>query len=519
MKSRTTAFFVLVILIAAVSGPRLAQAQSGDENLQYGLRALQQHNFAAAEQAFSKLVRRDPSARNYNYLALAEAANGKLDQATVDFQKSIDLGANSSSVYYNLGLAYLQRGEPESAIQEFRHAISLNPEYLPGRYAMGMTLLRLGRARQAVDAFNEARKQAPRDPRLWAALVEAEFDAGYSQQAVESAREASEALPNNPRLAVTLASACLHHRQIQTARNLLEDANELMPQNSEVRILLAKVSLRAGEPVEALAVLRGMPSSGKKDPEEMNLMGEARALTGNLGAAQEDIASALKDDPNNARYLTTYAWIEQLQGRQHAALATLLKAQALDPKTPAIPYKMAVSYYFLGQYQQAEAECTAAIRLKQQDAPAYVLRGMIQLRQKHLRGAVDSLQKAVRLNPGAALFHRELGKALFESGQPITAGKEFDRTLALDPKDAEAYFWRAKSLAREGSEQQAIASLNTAVELKPNYADAYAELAELYAKAGQLQQAAQATAQQKRAQASSETSSGGLLRSLPDEPQ
>ncbi|MGH9327169.1 MAG: hypothetical protein ACRD2B_10880, partial [Terriglobia bacterium] len=47
MKSRTTAFFVLALLIAAVSGTKLAQSQSGDENLQYGLRALQQHNFAA----------------------------------------------------------------------------------------------------------------------------------------------------------------------------------------------------------------------------------------------------------------------------------------------------------------------------------------------------------------------------------------------------------------------------------------------------------------------------------------
>jgi predicted Zn-dependent protease len=111
-------------------------------------------------------------------------------------------------------------------------------------------------------------------------------------------------------------------------------------------------------------------------------MGETCALTGNLAAAQEDLASAIKDSPNNVRYLTTYAWIEQLEDQHHDAIATLLKARTLDPKTPVIPYRLAVSYYFLGQYGDAERECHEALRLSPQDAAAYLLRGTTQMRPR-----------------------------------------------------------------------------------------------------------------------------------------
>lgn len=512
----SAAVILLAVLALTAALPAAARPDNRDTVLQSGIRAFQARDFAAAEQAFSHLATLEPSARNYNYLAMAEAANGEPGPAITDFRKSIRLGNNSPSVHYNLGLAYVQGGQAETAVEEFHQALSLDPKYLPARYALGMTLLHLGRAAQAVDTISEARKQAPRDPRLWAALAEAQFQAGDAKQAVETAQDAAQAIPDNPRLAVTLASDCLRYGQIQAARNLLEDANEVAPENQEIRILLAKASLMAGEPVEALAVLRGMPSSGPQHTEKLHLMGEARALTGNLPAAQEDLATAVKDSPGNAGYLATYAWVQQLEDQHTAAIATLSQARALDPKSPVIPYRMAVSYYFLGEFAQAQTYCTEALRLNPKYGAALLLRGITELREKNARGAADSLEEAVRLDPGSALFHRELGEALFDSGKPAAAGKEFDQALALDPKDAEGYFWRAKLLASQGSDRQAVASLNAAVELKPNYSDAYQELARLYTKTGQPALAAKARAQEKSASASVKSSGSGLLRSLPE---
>ncbi|MGH9447981.1 MAG: tetratricopeptide repeat protein, partial [Terriglobia bacterium] len=356
---------ITITLVAAallvVGLPGSARAQTRQAIWQTGIEAFEAHNFAAAERAFSRLVRIDASGRNYGYLAMAEAANGELDRAIAAFKKSIQLGNHMPSVYYNLGLAYIQERQPEAAIHEFRKAVEVDPKYPAARYALGVALMSAGRATEASRVFTQARALSPQDPRLWAGLANAQFEGGNSRQAVETAQNAIQAIPNNPRLAVTLASLCLNHHQIQAARDLLEDANELMPQNAEIRILLARTSLAAGEPVEALAVLRDLPVSGQEqEAEKLALTGKAQAMTGNLAAAQEDLASAVNDSPENAQYLTTDAWIWQLRGQHDEAIKVLAKAQALDPKAPVIPYRLAVSYYFLHQYAQVQQSCHEA---------------------------------------------------------------------------------------------------------------------------------------------------------------
>jgi Flp pilus assembly protein TadD len=79
------------------------------------------------------------------------------------------------------------------------------------------------------------------------------------------------------------------------------------------------------------------------------------------------------------------------------------------------------------------------------------------------------------------------------------------------------YFWRAKLFAAQGTNQQAIADFNTAVELDPNYADAYTELAHLYMQRASQREAARMLAKRKRMVASTRTSEENRqLLSAPD---
>ncbi len=514
---RLTTKAVLTLALLSVAFPRWVQGQGGQETLQAGIEAFEARHFAAAERIFSQLVLAEPSARNYSYLAIAEAANGKLNRAIADFKKGIQLGDRSPSSFDNLGLAYLQERQPEDAIQEFRKAIQADPSYAPAHYGLGVALMSSGRAAEASKVFEEARRQTPSDPRVWAELVEAQFESGNPNQATETAQDAVEAIPNNPRLAVTLASLCMHHHRFQAARDLLEDANELMPRDPEVRLLLARTSLEAGEPLEALAVLHGLSVSGKQADEELETRGEAEALTGSLAAAQKDLASAVNDSPHNARYLTNEAWLLQLRGQYDEAIRVLAPARMQDPTTPLIPYRIAVSYYFLHQYAQTEQYCREAVRVNPRFEAAYLLMGIMELKEKAARAAVVDLEKAVTLNPGEALVHRELGVAMLQGGNQAGAGKQLDEALRLDPKDAESYYWRAKVLAIQGAKRRAITDLNASIILNPNYAAAYQELARLYAETGQPQQAAKMLAAEKKQSTASSTKSGeGFLSSLPE---
>lgn len=508
------AFYVL--FIAVMPG----WAQTTDDLRQQGIQAMQAHNFASARKAFQQLAERQPSADNYNMLATAEAAAGLVEPAIAHLRKSMQLGNHTAGAHYNLGILEMQAQQVDAAQAAFQEAINLDPKYLPARYGLGVALLSSGQARAAAALTEKSLQQTPHESRFWALLVSAQFVAGDAQRAVVSTQNALQDYPDDARLDVTLATICLRYRQVQRARELLEDANELMPNVPEVALLLARASLMAGEPVEAMAVLQGMAPADRKGSERRLLMGQTHALLGDLNSAAEDLRLALNDAPHNPDYLAAYAWLQNLQGNFDGAIATLTTARSLLPHEAWVPYRIAVSYYFLKQYAQVERSCAEALQLDPDYAPADVLRGLAKLAQKHFEAARIDIAKAVDLDPDNPLFRRELGMTLYDSGKPGLAGQQFNLALRRNPKDADAYFWRAKALEAIGEKAQAIADLNTVITLKPGYADAYTELSRLYAETGRPSRAAEILARQKRAGTSSPSPADDpLLRSLPDPPQ
>jgi tetratricopeptide (TPR) repeat protein len=495
----------------------LARAQTNDELRQRAIQAMQAQDFAAARQALLQLVQREPSGDNYNYLATADAAAGQVDMAIADLQKSIQLGNRTAGAHYNLGLLEMQAHRVNTAEAAFQHAIDLDPKYLPAHYGLGVALMSSGHPREAAAEMQKTLEQTPHEARFWALLVSAQFAAGDSPKAVDSTRKAVQDFPDDARLDVTLATICLRYRVVQRARELLEDANESMPNDPEVALLLAKASLMAGEPVEALAVLQGMAPADRKGTERLLLMGETRALRGDLKSAADDLRLALNDSPRDPECLAAYAWLQSLQGQYEAALTTLTKARSILPRAPWVPYRMAVNYFFLGKFGQAANACQEALQLDPTYPPAYVLQGIVKLNEKNFEAARIDFTRAVDLDPENPLFHRQLGIALYDSGKAALAGEQFEIALRGNPKDAAGYYWRAKSLQSQGEKEKAIGDLNTVIELQPGYAEAYTELARLYSETGRPSRAAEVLAQQKQVGASSQPSGDDtLLRTLPD---
>jgi tetratricopeptide (TPR) repeat protein len=510
------ALLLLAFYLLSFPG-KLAGIETIDDLRQRGIQAMRAHDFAAARQTFLQLVDREPSAENYDFLATAEAAAGQAEPAIAHFQKSIQLGNRTAIVHYSLGILEMQVHHVDAAKAAFQKAVDLDPHYLPARYGLGVALLGSGHPQQAAAVMEKTLEQTPHEARFWALLVSAQFAAGDSPKAIASTQKAGQDFPDEPRLDVTLATICLRYQAVQRARELLEDANELMPKDSEVALLLAKASLMAGEPVEALAVLQGMEPADQKNTKRMIMMGQAKALLGDLNSAADDLQMALKDSPQDPECLAAYAWLQDLQGHFEDSISTLTKARSVLPRAPWVPYRMAVSYYFLGKYEQTEIACQETLQLDPKYAPAYLLRGIAKLNEKQYEAARIDIAKAVDLAPDNPLFHRQLGVALYEGGKTVLAIEQFDFALRRNPKDAEGYFWRAKSLKAQGEREKAIADLSMAIELKPGYADVYTELAQLYTETGRPSRAAEVLAQQKQAGATSQPSGDDtLLHALPD---
>jgi tetratricopeptide (TPR) repeat protein len=512
----TCILFLLALSILLSPGYR-TQAQTNDDLRERANHAMQAKDYAAARQALLLLIEREPSAENYNHLATAEAAAGQVSLAIAHLQKSIQLGNRTASAYYNLGVMETQANRLDAAQAAFQHAIDLDPKHSSARYGLGMALLSSGHPREAAEVIEKTLDKTHPEERFWVLLVNAQFAAGDSTKALASTRNAVENFPDDAPLDVTLATACLRYRAVQRARELLEDANESMPNNPETALLLAKACLLAGEPIEALAVLQGMAPAERKSKERLVLMGETRALLGDLKSAEDDLRLALNDAPRDPECLAAYSWLQNFQGHYEDAITTLAKARSILPRAPWVPYRMGVSYLFLGKLAQAESACQQALQLDPKYSPAYMVRGMVKITEKRYQDATMDFTKAVDLAPDNPFYHRQLGIALFDSGKAAPAGEQFDLAVHGDPRDAAGYYWRAKSLQARGEKEKAIADLNAVIELEPDYAEAYTELARIYSETGQASRAAEVLAEQKKVGAFSQPSGDDtLLRTLPE---
>ena len=474
--------------------------QSEDDLIHEGVRAFQARDFAQARKLFAIAVERNPSARNLDYLALSESSAGDVDQAILHFRRSIELGNRSASVHYSLGLAYLKGHQVSFGLRELQQALEIDPELKGARYALAVALLDAGRPTEAVPHLIEATKQSPCDEAIWVNLVRGQFESGDIQGAMYTIAHATDAMPGKLQLMVTLGALCYSHRQFQRARHLLENASELNPDDPDIKLLLAKASLEAGEPIEALAVLKVIHPTQGRPGEIAFARGIALALTSRLDEAGAEFASAVEADPRSVRYLIAQAWVDQLKKNHTKALGVLEKARELDLSTPIIPFRMAVSFLLLGRYKEAVRSCQEAISLGPRYDPARLLLGIAELEQQDFDAAQRAIGEAVAIKPEAAIYRRELGVALYKAGKLQSAQKELDRALALDSTAAQTYYWRARVLAGLGNQQGAIADLETVLALEPSITSAYSELGELYSRTGQPQKAQEVLAKQKEVQ-------------------
>jgi len=81
--------------------------------------------------------------------------------------------------------------------------------------------------------------------------------------------------------------------------------------------------------------------------------------------------------------------------------------------------------------------------------------------------------KTIKLNPNNADAHHKKGEALLEQGRYEEAIEEFDKAIKLDPNFTVAYNNKGAALSGLGSSEEAIEEFDKAIKLDPKYARAY----------------------------------------------
>ena len=127
----------------------------------------------------------------------------------------------------------------------------------------------------------------------------------------------------------------------------------------------------------------------------------------------------------------------------------------------------------LGDYKDAIADFTNAIRLTPNDIYAYFNRGLTKFYLGQYTNAITDWGEAIRINPNFASAYVNRGFAKDVLGQDIAAISDYDTAIRLKPKLAVTYYYRGLAKSNLNRYTEAITDFDTLIKLKPDLVQAY----------------------------------------------
>ena len=145
-----------------------------------------------------------------------------------------------------------------------------------------------------------------------------------------------------------------------------------------------------------------------------------------------------------------------MKDKKYADVVALAKkAEALDPKHPAVPLAAATARTELRQHAEAEAEWTKLLALLPKEVAAYHARGDARLKGGKFKEAVADFDEYLKTNPKFAPKHWRRGIALYYAGQFKEGVAQFELHRTANPEDVENSAWHYLCNARANTPKKA----------------------------------------------------------------
>lgn len=105
---------------------------------------------------------------------------------------------------------------------------------------------------------------------------------------------------------------------------------------------------------------------------------------------------------------------------------------------PAKAIEMAGAFYQRRQFAQAERVCRQVIAARPAQADAHNILGVTLAAGGAWDKAIESLERAIKLNPQAASYHANLGEVLRQAGRRKEAVEALEKAVEIDPENSQA---------------------------------------------------------------------------------
>lgn len=339
---------------------------------------------------------------------------GQYDLAIAKLKRALQIDPRSVEARDHLGIAYFKKGNYETALKEFKTEIRLEKDSIVG----------------------------------WSRVADvyyAQRDFKRTAQALESAIAIR---PDMPQLHFNLGMVYQQLLQLSKAAESLQRCVELAPENDYVQYVSGNFLFRLRRLDEAERALERAISLNGQVPEYHHALGlvclQREDAPAQLSRAERHLRRALSlGASEGARVHYDLGVCYQRQEKPEQAIEEWREAVRHQPGLWSAHYALYDAYRKLGRNAEAQAALVQfrkhraqedarmkrsffheEVERNRDDPDAYYQLGTFYLRQKELKKALTTFEKAARLTPRDVRVHRRLLELYEESGRNEEARRE-----------------------------------------------------------------------------------------------
>ena len=475
--------------VATTSKPQLRESE--DVELAFkawlllGHTNWQLHQWEDAAVSYERALEVLPSSNSTRVLASkAWAASGRLEKALVLADQAASRVDASEQSLVTLAKLYLQRELLQPATQrdwtQFRRVLSSVDDVLPDSWELPFIRVKYFLATnpraavsRSLELLLEGEQAHADNERFWAQAVLAYQMLGLESEA-DRALERLDTLTNSSPMALMVRAEMLAGRnQFDAAERTLRT---IQTQNSDDRRLIIDAIIRIligkgnSEQLEQFLV-----SQLQANPNDTNVLGqlaEAAVRQSDDEKLQKWVAELRNVEGEKGSLWRFFEARRQLMDSHDASIEAIWtlheQVDQLRPWWAGGTFLKALLSEKEGKADDAISSYKAA--LEQGLRTAEVFNRLIDLLQKS--GRITDAEQYAQLmrasNPHSQSVSGISISSAVQQGQVKLALEMAERNIRLNPKDAEAHVWMARSLLVNGEAAKAIEHLDVATQLEPN---------------------------------------------------
>lgn len=425
-----------------------------------------------------------------NNLGVALALNGDVSAAAETFEEALKLDPSHGRALCNRALIHFAQGEADDALEKLQRAVHIDPKSALLRSNHGYALSRVLAINEGIREFKEAILLDVQPLEPYYNQAKSYVDEGLGDVAERYLTRALQIDPECWQAIVAMGVIKFQQGSPPLAMQSFQSANGLHPNEPLIMKNLAQCLTLNGADSGAERLLKQAGQLAKNDPEVNLLLAWIYLRRKSITQSMGELEIALKRDDKLAIGHNNLGLCHIEMSNYDGALAHFRRALLLDPEMSPVHYHLGGVYLLLNQLDNAIKEWETASQLELTNADCLCNLGVAYFKKGRLDQAVMEFRRVVNLRENRMMDWSNLGLAYAKQGSLLRAASRrpddhkaqegrdkqkaaiemFDRAIALEPRNVMLHSNRGLACYFANEPEAAMQEWAMVTKLDPNYA-------------------------------------------------